>query len=64
MEAPPPGLRTDGESRGDAGNLIIVDRLLTVPLDIVPDDVSYCCRLLQLRRRVKHCCGQRKAAVN
>lgn len=45
MEAPPLGLLTDGESRGDAGNLIIVDRLPTVPLDIVLE-VICCGRLL------------------
>ncbi len=38
MDALPPGLLTDGESRGDAGNLIIVERLPTVQLDIVRDD--------------------------
>lgn len=38
MDALPPGLLTDGESRGDAGNLIIVERLPTVLLDIVRDD--------------------------
>ena len=41
MEALPPGLLTDGESRGDAGNLIIVERLPTVlDIDIVRDDVT------------------------
>jgi hypothetical protein len=35
MEALPTPLRTDGESRGDAGNLIIVERLPTVLVEIV-----------------------------
>ena len=52
MDALPPGLLTDGESRGDAGNFIIVERLPTALVDIVArDDVtadyyySYYCQL-------------------
>jgi len=56
MEAPPPpplplGLLTDGESRGDAGNLIIVERLPTVVLlDIVSVVViaDYCYQYCQV----------------